>query len=280
MSGFSEESLERKLSELNNSQQSIQQLSLWLIHHRKHYAPIVKVWLRELGKTTNSRKLTFLYLANDVVQNARKKAPEFSKEFGDKMVQVLEHMAATKLDEKTVKATARLLKIWSERSIFDAKIQAEMSKIWNKKALETADEESEPRTPPLPEPPAAKKSKKDKKERNRDKEKSKSKEHKESSKEQQKHQGNGKIEDMPEFKSLMDTLAPSSGEPPKPEDLVKAITDLESSASADARVRERIASLPPEISDSSSIEKLQSAEEARQLLSKVSLETVSTKTGS
>lgn len=37
MSGFSEGSFEKKLSELNNSAQSIQQLSLWLIHHRKHY---------------------------------------------------------------------------------------------------------------------------------------------------------------------------------------------------------------------------------------------------
>ena len=43
MSGYSEPALEKKLSDLNNSAQSIQQLSLWLIHHRKHYHSIVKV---------------------------------------------------------------------------------------------------------------------------------------------------------------------------------------------------------------------------------------------
>ena len=28
-----------------------------------------------------SRKLTFLYLANDVIQNSKKKGPEFNREF-------------------------------------------------------------------------------------------------------------------------------------------------------------------------------------------------------
>lgn len=55
MSAFSEAALEKKLSELSNSQQSVQTLSLWLIHHRKHSRPIVTVWERELrkGKTAS-----------------------------------------------------------------------------------------------------------------------------------------------------------------------------------------------------------------------------------
>merc|ERR1711881_93839 len=104
MSSFSDEALEKKLADLNNSQQSIQQLSLWLIHHRKHYNKTVAVWHKELVKTSNNRKLTFLYLANDVVQNSRKKAPEFSKEFGAVLTKVFEHLASLKLDEKTVKS--------------------------------------------------------------------------------------------------------------------------------------------------------------------------------
>uniref|UniRef100_A0A8D0I3V0 Regulation of nuclear pre-mRNA domain containing 1A n=1 Tax=Sus scrofa TaxID=9823 RepID=A0A8D0I3V0_PIG len=53
MSAFSEAALEKKLSELSNSQQSVQTLSLWLIHHRKHSRPIVTVWERELRKGLN-----------------------------------------------------------------------------------------------------------------------------------------------------------------------------------------------------------------------------------
>lgn len=50
MSSFSESALEKKLSELSSSQQSVQTLSLWIIHHRKHSGLIVKVWHRELKK--------------------------------------------------------------------------------------------------------------------------------------------------------------------------------------------------------------------------------------
>ena len=45
---FSGSTLEKKLSELSNSQQSIQTLSLWLIHHRKHAKTVVEVWYKQL----------------------------------------------------------------------------------------------------------------------------------------------------------------------------------------------------------------------------------------
>lgn len=63
MSAFTEVALVKKLNELNSSQQSIQTLSLWLIHHRKHHGNIVKTWYKELhkGKTLKylkKRKIT------------------------------------------------------------------------------------------------------------------------------------------------------------------------------------------------------------------------------
>lgn len=50
MAGFTESALSKKLDDLNASQQSIQTLSLWLIHHRKHHEAIVKMWTKELQK--------------------------------------------------------------------------------------------------------------------------------------------------------------------------------------------------------------------------------------
>lgn len=50
MAAFSEDNLVKKLGDLNNSQQSIQTLSLWLIHHRKHSKAITEIWIRELKK--------------------------------------------------------------------------------------------------------------------------------------------------------------------------------------------------------------------------------------
>ena len=157
MASFAEDTLEKKLADLNNSQQSIQQLSLWVIHHRKHYSKIVSIWYKELHKTSNSRKLTFLYLANDVVQNSRKKAPELSKEFGGVMKKVMEHLHKSKMDDKTKGSISRLIQIWQERQIFDPKTQSELTKIWNSqlKRPKVEDNKSDepgtpPGTPPLP----------------------------------------------------------------------------------------------------------------------------------
>lgn len=57
MSAFTETALIKKLMELNASQQSIQTLSLWLIHHRKHYANIVKSWYKELMKGNTNQNV-------------------------------------------------------------------------------------------------------------------------------------------------------------------------------------------------------------------------------
>lgn len=48
MSAFTDTTLIKKLGDLNSSQQSIQTLSLWLIHHRKHYVTIVKTWAKQI----------------------------------------------------------------------------------------------------------------------------------------------------------------------------------------------------------------------------------------
>lgn len=55
MAGFTESALSKKLNDLNASQQSIQTLSLWLIHHRKHYPAIVKMWAAEISKGNKLR---------------------------------------------------------------------------------------------------------------------------------------------------------------------------------------------------------------------------------
>nr|XP_060637405.1 regulation of nuclear pre-mRNA domain-containing protein 1A [Anolis sagrei ordinatus] len=118
MSAFSESALERKLSELSNSQQSVQTLSLWLIHHRKHSPLIVTVWERELRKAKPNRKLTFLYLANDVIQNSKRKGPEFTKDFAPVIVEAFKHVSS-ETDESCKKHLGRVLSIWEERSVYD-----------------------------------------------------------------------------------------------------------------------------------------------------------------
>merc|ERR1719427_1332597 len=63
--------------------------------------------------------------------------------------------------------------------------------------------------------------------------------------------------------------SPGSGDPPEPEELIQALQDLENSASSDAIVREKIAKLPPEVSEVARIDSLQSVSESKVLFGQV-----------
>lgn len=58
-----------------------------------------------------------MYLANDVIQNSKKKGPEFGKEFETVLPKAFEHMKG--FDEKTRERLNRLLQIWEERGVYD-----------------------------------------------------------------------------------------------------------------------------------------------------------------
>eukprot|EP01090_Pellita_catalonica_P011689 TRINITY_DN2361_c0_g1_i3.p1 TRINITY_DN2361_c0_g1~~TRINITY_DN2361_c0_g1_i3.p1 ORF type:complete len:101 (+),score=8.80 TRINITY_DN2361_c0_g1_i3:93-395(+) len=64
-------------------------LSHWIMYHRKRHKQSVNVWAEEFNKVTPKRKLIFLYLANDIVQNSRKKGIEFIHEFGKVLPQAI-----------------------------------------------------------------------------------------------------------------------------------------------------------------------------------------------
>jgi len=258
MSGFSETSLTLKLSELNASAPSIQGVSLWLLHHRKHYQTSVKIWYKELGNTKNEKKLTMLYLANDVVQNARKKYPEIPKEFGKVMKPVFAHLAALELEPKTEASLGRLVKIWRERQIFEKQVTLDIEKVWGKRARARRSEKTRPRPPSSSPPP-----------RKKERTLSPHNPHPTSptAKEALADLFSDSEEQVPDHNSNCDTNGRSSPtSPPDSEDLISALQHLEASASSDASVRERIASLPPELVDVASLEEISSDEQAKDQL--------------
>ncbi|KAL0871751.1 hypothetical protein ABMA27_004253 [Loxostege sticticalis] len=238
MAGFTENALIRKLQELNSSQQSIQTLSLWLIHHRKHHAAVVKTWYKELLKVKDSKQLTFMYLANDVIQNSKKKGPEYGQEFGEVLVDSFKHMAKTGINTKTKNSIHRILSIWQERGVYDAqKIQEFKEAVDPNDALPAKKASKRKSETEAKEPEKKPKVEKEKKERRRS---------------ETKVEVDGTIE-------THTTLSPKTppGDPPEPEELIKALLELESSASSDEAVRERIASLPPEVSEVQLLSKLE-----------------------
>ncbi|KAL4112246.1 hypothetical protein QTP88_016070 [Uroleucon formosanum] len=250
MTGFTEGSLNSRLKELNSSQQSIQTLSLWLIHHRKYAHTVVKIWSKEILAGSESKQLTLMYLANDIIQNSKKKGPEYGKEFGKELAKAFKQISLNNCSSKTRQSLTRLLNIWEERGVY-SKIQIdEFKDAFGKESVKK----------PIGEPP----SKKVKHSHNHKSKKSKS-------------QNNGikkdkeVIVEVDGTKELHVTLSPKTpvNDPPEPEELIKALNDLENAPSCDAVVRERISKLPPEIADVSLLSQLKGKDEGEELLRKV-----------
>ncbi|KAJ8400564.1 hypothetical protein AAFF_G00393330 [Aldrovandia affinis] len=246
MSSFSECALEKKLSELSNSQQSVQTLALWIIHHRKHSAPIVHVWHRELKKAKSNRKLTFLYLANDVIQNSKRKGPDFTREFESVLLDACSHVAR-EADGGCKQHIERLLTIWKERGVYRADFVQHL-----KLAIE--DSNSYKRKSPKRKPPEEKKATR--------------RSYQKVQKVQEVQQVVQEEEEDDEDNDYRGNYSPSVTETADAllsEELVKALQELESAASGDATVRQRIASLPQEVQDVSLLEKITDKEAADKL---------------
>ncbi|XP_015212279.1 regulation of nuclear pre-mRNA domain-containing protein 1A isoform X1 [Lepisosteus oculatus] len=247
MSAFSEAALEKKLSELSNSQQSVQTLSLWLIHHRKHSKIIVTVWYNELRKAKVSRKLTFLYLANDVIQNSKRKGPEFTKDFAPVIVDAFRHVASDG-EEGCKKHLGRVLSIWQERAVYDNDLLEQLRQVLQPPfAAITAlsllgcpvpADEKQPHSMMLPPPGFTVEG--DKKPKKRPYEEIKFEE-----------------DDFP--------CQSSPGDPPQVAELIKALQELENAASGDATVRQRISSLPLEVQDVALLDRITDKESGDRL---------------
>ncbi|XP_046842620.1 regulation of nuclear pre-mRNA domain-containing protein 1B-like [Xenia sp. Carnegie-2017] len=224
---FSSSALEKKLSELSSSQQSIQTLSLWLIHHRKHAKTVVDVWSKQLLKVKPAKKMTFMYLCNDVLQNSRKKGTEFNKEFVTALPNAISHCSKEFLPEMQ-KSLERIIDIWSQRGVYEAGVIEKFQASLASKTSSPAAKRSRI------EPPSNEVDQVDN--QNNDE-----------------HNENDESEDD------------ETAEPPESDYLIKALKDLERSASQDAEVRERIANLPTEVQDASGLEKIQDRESAEKL---------------
>ena len=79
------------------------------------------MWQKELRAAPGKRKLSFLYLANDVLQNSRKKGSEWIEALWPKMEWAMKHTLRATSDEKTAKSCAKLVKVWLDRRIFGSR---------------------------------------------------------------------------------------------------------------------------------------------------------------
>ncbi|XP_044503314.1 regulation of nuclear pre-mRNA domain-containing protein 1B [Mangifera indica] len=121
-STFNPQILVEKLAKLNNSQTSIETLSHWCIFHMNKAKQVVETWDRQFHCSPCEQRLAFLYLANDILQNSRRKGSEFVGEFWKVLPDALRDVMDNG-DEFGRNAARRLINIWEERKVFGSRGQ-------------------------------------------------------------------------------------------------------------------------------------------------------------
>ncbi|XP_015071752.1 regulation of nuclear pre-mRNA domain-containing protein 1B-like [Solanum pennellii] len=114
---LNEQTLTDKLSKLNTTQQCIETLSHWCIFHQDKAELVVTTWGKQFHSSEMTKKVPLLYLANDILQNSKRKGNEFVIEFWKVLPAALKEIVG-KDDEHGKNVVSRLVKIWEERKVF------------------------------------------------------------------------------------------------------------------------------------------------------------------
>ncbi|KAK7305974.1 hypothetical protein VNO77_43888 [Canavalia gladiata] len=117
---FNEQILGDKLSKLNSTQQCIETLSHWCIFHRDKAELVVATWKKQFEKSEIVQRVPLLYLANDILQNSKRKGNEFVIEFWKVLPAALKDVIE-KGDDHGKRAVSRLFEIWEQRKIFGSR---------------------------------------------------------------------------------------------------------------------------------------------------------------
>ncbi|GKV12150.1 hypothetical protein SLEP1_g23336 [Rubroshorea leprosula] len=120
---FSEQILADKLSKLNSTQQCIETLSHWCIFHRSKAEQVVATWDKQFHSSEMVQKVPLLYLANDILQNSKRKGNEFVTEFW-KVLPAAVKDVLEKGDDRGKSAVSRLVGIWEERRVFGSRARS------------------------------------------------------------------------------------------------------------------------------------------------------------
>lgn len=203
-----------------------------------------------------------MYLANDVIQNSKKKGPEYGDAFSTILAKAFKDIAQRCDEDKTFKSLDRILKIWEERGVYDAEKIKEFNTNLTRKSKSQ------------PSAPAASNDTKKKEEtptrkRKSDDPSTSSTNGSEKKKPKVPTPSKAKVVEVNGEKHV--TLSPQLpiGDPPEAEELIKMLQDLEEAASSDAVTRERITRLPPEVSNLDALAKLEDKDSALRLSAKV-----------
>ncbi|KJZ75677.1 hypothetical protein HIM_04834 [Hirsutella minnesotensis 3608] len=121
---YNDDSVLARLSSLNESHDSIATAAQWIMFHRRHADRTVQLWVQRLKDSSSTKRLSLVYLANEVVQQSRIRHKE---DFVIAFSPVIAEATAIAYRGAPAEIQAKLrrvIDVWKDRSIFEGPIQA------------------------------------------------------------------------------------------------------------------------------------------------------------
>ncbi|EFO21925.1 hypothetical protein LOAG_06568 [Loa loa] len=127
---LSEEVIARRLRAVDQSSESIQTTSMWILHHRDLAAQFVNCWTEVFRTAGDPLQIALFYVANDVCQKAKKKGDShvLLQAFAPHWVNAISYSRGS---ENVQKAVSRILDIFEERQIYSKSQLADMRAAQN-----------------------------------------------------------------------------------------------------------------------------------------------------
>lgn len=126
---YSDDAVKAKLTALNETQDSIVTVAQWIMFHRRHADRTASLWQNRLQESSSaSKRLTLIYLANEVVQQSRaRQKHDFLIAF-EPLIADATAQAYKGASQDIQAKIRRVVEVWRQRNIFDLRIQEQTEK--------------------------------------------------------------------------------------------------------------------------------------------------------
>ncbi|KYK59720.1 hypothetical protein DCS_00854 [Drechmeria coniospora] len=121
---YNDDSVLARLSSLNESHDSIATAAQWIMFHKRHADRTVQLWMQRLKDSSSTRRLSLVYLANEVVQQSRIRHKEDFVIAFSPVVAEATSVAYRGAPAEIQAKLRRVIDVWKDRSIFEPPIQA------------------------------------------------------------------------------------------------------------------------------------------------------------
>ncbi|PHH51407.1 UPF0400 protein [Ceratocystis fimbriata CBS 114723] len=125
---YNDDSVLAKLSAVNESHESIASSAQWIIFHRRYADRTVHLWMQKLKNSSSSKRLSLIYLANEVSQQSKaRNKHEFITAFSSTIAEAVS-TAYKGAPAEVQSKLKRVIDVWRDRRVFDDAVQADIDR--------------------------------------------------------------------------------------------------------------------------------------------------------